>query len=270
MILGGVFLVWAVAMVILQWLRARAYVHFEYEDDALYLQMLDVVDRSHFDNTIHPGHRPSHLMPILTVLWPLYALLGGGAIAVWIIKAIMIGGGCFATFLIAKAQNLGPRHALFFGVLYLLLPPTISLTLSTFRPLTLSLGTLLFVLWAVAAGRDRSLLILCGVLLLFREDLALTLLLVAALVFWQRRTIAVPLGILAIAGLWFAVATWMLPSWGDVIVSGNLAGGGLGGTVAAVFESSHVRYYAALLLPLALLPLLSLETAVGLVGIAAI
>lgn len=268
---------WSALMVLLQWLRLRGFVHFEYEDDALYHQLLfNTGNGSWPTNTIHPLHRPSHFAPATLVLWPLYALLGSNWMALFLIKSLLIASGALAVYRLAHHAQASESQALQWAGLYLLAPPTIALTLSTIRPLALALGPLLFLLWAFVARRLRLFILLTVCCLAFREDLGLTVALLSLIALYERRSwrwILIPatLGL----GWFFCTTQFILPlilpaSYGDVIVSSNLSEGGLLASLANIVEPTHLLAVLALLLPCLFLSLTNPYVIVSAVGIAAI
>jgi len=268
---------WTAIMVLLQWLRLRGFVHFEYEDDALYHQLLfNVRDGIWPTNTIHPLHRPSHFSPVIVLLWPLYAALGSGWMALFVLKTLLIASGALAVYWLACHAKLNESQAVQWAGIYLMAPPTIALTLSTVRPLALAVGPLLFVLWAFVTGRLRLFMVLTFCVLAFREDLGLTVATLSLIALYERRGwkwTAAPL----VLGLGWLVCTtqFILPhilpaSYSDVIVSSNLSEAGWWASLANIAEPSHVLAVLALLLPLLFLPLTNPYVVVGAVGIAAI
>jgi uncharacterized membrane protein len=266
---------WCIVMVLLQHWRFEAFFSFEFEDDALYHQMLSKVGEGQWiANTIHPNHRPSHFSPFFFFLWPLYALFGGGWFAVYLIKALFVGSGAVGVFLLAHSQGLDERKSLFWGVFYLLIPPVIVLTLAPFRPIVLALGPLIFLLFTYSTGRWKSFLILMGVVLAFREDLALSVAILSMIAVFQRREIHWMLVPAAVSLTWFAVAAlWILPailpaSYGTVMVSTNVSGAGLLDTISQIFQPSHLLGALVLLLPLCFLPLGSWLILFAAVGVA--
>ena len=263
-------LLWVAGMVWLQWLRGSAGFHYEFEDDALYHQLLSgLADGGWFANTIHPVHRPSHLPLILILLRPLHWLLGGGWLAVYIIKAVAIGSGSLGVYLLARSQKLAPQAAATWGLIYLLFPPTTMLALSTFRALSLALAPLLFLIWAFSARRFALYVGILMLLLLIREDLALTAVLLSGVAVVRRYPARWPLVTVTACVGWYLVATrLLLPStlpahYDQVIYSSNIALSGLS-------DPTHWIAVTAIFLPLLGLPLLSWETAVGAVGLASI
>jgi len=257
---------WVVAVVVLQWLRLQAGFHYEFEDDALYHQILA---NGTLTNTIHPLHRPSHLPVILLLLHPLHALLGGGWGAVFLLKALFIGSGSIAIVMLGRSQGLSQRDAEAWGLVYLLFPPTLMLTFSTFRALSLAIGPLLFVLWAFCAKRWRTYLwLLCG-LLLFREDLALSAVFLAGVAWLRKYPARWTVATIGICAAWFLVTSRLilpqiLPAeYDQIIVQSNLDFGGLS-------DATHWVAVATLLAPLLFLPLGAWEASIGIVGLASI
>ncbi len=249
-----------------QQMRLQSGLHAEWEDDALYHQMLYLVGEGEFPaNTVHPKHRPSHVPLILVVLWPLYQLLGGGWMAVHLIKALFIGSGAIAIQLMTART----RHSVAWAAAWLLSPVTWALVTSTFRPLTLAVGPLMFLIWAFSERRFRTYLGLVAFTLLFREDLALTIVPLAAVAWirglprkWIVWTIVPTVG-------WFLVATRLLlpailpTDYDTIIFSSNIS-------VAGLLDGTHWLALLALLLPWAGTSLLRWEVVVGGAGVAAI
>ena len=262
-------------MVLFQHGRLEAFFSFEFEDAALYHQLLfNVGDGQWIVNTIHPLHRPSHLSPLFFLLWPLYALLGGGWVAVFIIKSVLVGSGAVAVFMLARSQSLSERDSLLWAAIYLLFPPVIVLTLSPLRPMVLALGPLLFLLWSFTSERWKSFLLWMIVVLFLREDLALsvaTLSLIAFLMKKEARWVLTP----AVVSLsWFVVAVfWLLPNflpapYGTIIMGTNLSEAGFWDSLRYLFEPTHIVGALALLLPLCFLPLGSWFILFAAVGVA--
>lgn len=273
----GLLLAWVAGVVALQWLRYRAGFHYEFEDDALYHQMLDNVGRGDlFVNTIHPLHRPSHLPLILVLLWPVHALLGGGWVGLFVIKAVAIGAGAIAVFLLGRSRGLSEPQSLAWGAIYLAFPPTIMLALSTFRPLALAVTPLLFLVWAFSARRFRTYLAVLVVALAVREDVALSAGALAVVALIRRYPAKWALWTALLCGGWFLIVAHvvvpaLLPAdYLDVVFASNVESGGALAFLGRALEPTHLVALGALLLPLLLLPLGAWEAAIGLIGVAAV
>ena len=268
------FIAWCAALVWLQHLRLSAGVHYEYEDDALYLQMLHLVgDGLAPYNTIHPLHRPSHLTPAYFALWPLYRLFGGGWTAAFILKALLIGGAAIPVFQFARRRTQ-PHLALLLALTWLLCAPTLALVQSTLRPLTLAAAPLMAMLFSYADGRLRSTVLWSVIVLACREDLALTVILLSGLAILERRSwgwIALPGGI---ALLWLGLSTQVLlplilpADYSSVVLTTNLSGGIP--LLERLVEPSHIGAMLVVIVSFGLLPLRSRLTLVGGVGLASI
>ena len=266
--------VWAALITLLQWLRLQSFFAYEFEDDALYHQLLYNIGQGHFfENSIHPGHRPSHLVAIVALLWPFYALLGSGHVALMLIKSLLVGSGAIALYLLGRQCDLSDRTASIWAGVYLLCPATIALALSTFRPLAISVGPLLFLIWAFHGKRFRPFMGLAALTLLFREDLGVTIALfslVAAIrkYSWQWRIWPAAIGI-----VWMAfVTTAILPSgYADTMGNTNVAdAGGFTDRIFQILDPTHIAAGLCLMLPLMFLPLGAWEVLIGLLGVAAI
>lgn len=273
-ILLAIGVVWVGAMVMLQSQRLEANVHYEYEDDALYLQVLDGVGRFSIPaNTLHADHRPSHVTPAYYALWPLWALMGGGWFAAFVLKALLIGSGAGAAFLLAARKGLSPRASLTLGTLWLLWAPTVVLVTSTLRPLTLAAGPLLWMMTAFETRRWRELLVWASVVVLFREDLALTVGLLGGVALLERRPwrwVLVPaIG----AGLWLLVTTQLvIPAMVGTDLAEVLTKTNMGETPLweRGIHAENALGIVALLAPLMFLPLGARISLAGLVGVASI
>ena len=273
MLLLSCLVLWAVVLTALQSRRFTAGVHYEYEDDALYMQILDGVGSAEVPrNTIHPGHRPSHFTPLFFALWPLFALLGGGWFAVFVLKSVLIGSACFAGYLLGYRKGLSPAACFALGAIWLCWPPTVVLTLSSFRPITLAMAPLCFLLVAYETRRFREMLILIGVVVLCREDLGITAGLLSVVALVERRPKKWIMAPALITGAYFVICTQLiLPQFMSVGYRDLIVGGNLDLTVwGRDWQPSHFWGLAALLLPLAFLPLGSWLVLCGAVGVAAV
>ncbi len=273
--LGLAACAWAAALVALQAARFEAGFHYEWEDDALTHQMLWNVGRGAFlENTIHPLHRPSHFEGVLVLLWPLYAGLSaliGAWPAVWTLKAVLLALAAPATFALARGEGAAPQRALLWGLVALVLPGSLALGLSTFRPLALVVAPLVALVATVRAGRVGWTLLLTLLVLAFREDLALSLVPLGLLCAWRRRwgLAGVLVGVPALV---YLVATRLvlpavLPAGYEHIVFAQNVGPGL---LERATDPSHLIAAAALLLPVLGLPITVAESVIGAASLGAI
>lgn len=273
--LAALTLAWVVALVALQALRFDAGFHYEWEDDALSHQMLWNVGRGAFlENSIHPLHRPSHLEAVLVLLWPLYAGLSallGAWPAVWTLKAALLGATGPVAYGLARHEGAPEGRALRWALLALVLPATLALALSTFRPIALAVAPLVGLVWAVRARHLGWVLGLTALTLCFREDLALAIVPLAGLAAWRREwRLAAALSLLP--ALAYGVATRVvlpavLPMSYESVVFGQNLGPGLW---ERIFDGSHLLAVAALLVPVLGLPLAAPEAVVGASSVAAV
>lgn len=267
---------WVVGMVLLQQARLNAGYHAEHEDDALYHQMLYLVGHGKlFANTILPFHRPNHLSFTYLALWPVYSFLGGGWMALHVLKAAIMASGAFAVVRLARTGGASSPTSAAWGVMYLAYPPVIVLTLGTVRPLALAVPVMLWLLDAFSARRFRPFMAWLVVALLTREDLALSGLILVGLAALERREKRWLVWPLTLCAGWFMVASWivlpaMMPAgYWTQIVEENVSQSWFETVFYNPFEPSHLLGIAALLLPLALLSLRRKEVLFGAVGIAA-
>ena len=274
--LGAAMVTWIAVMVCLQQLRLSAGYHAEHEDDALYHQMLYLVGEGRlFANTILPYHRPNHLSFTYLALWPLYAFMGGGWLALHVLKACIMASGAVAVCRLARLGGAPAWAGAAWGVVYLAYPPVIVLTLGTVRPLALAVPVLLWLLDAFVAKKFRPFLVWLVVALLTREDLALSAMLLVSLAVVERRSREWIIWPSVLCVGWFLVATRivlpaMMPAgYWDQIVAENVSQSLVDTFLMNPLQRSHLLGLAALLLPLALLPLGRREVLFGAVGIAA-
>ncbi len=268
------FVTWCIAVVWLQHLRLSAGVHYEYEDDALYLQILHFVgDGLIPHNTIHPLHRPSHITPAYFALWPIFAAMGGGWTAAFILKALLIGGAAFPVYFFA-ARRVRARYAVCLAVIWLVCAPTLALVQSTLRPLTLAATPLMAMMLSFIDRNLRTTMIWSLVVLSFREDLGLTILLLSGIALLERRDWRWIVWPAALAITWLVFSTQVLlpmilpDDYSRVVLATNLSGGLP--FVERLIEPSHLGAILVVLVSFALLPLRSLITLAGGVGLAAI
>ncbi len=274
---------WVALVVWLQWSRYAAGVHYEWEDDALTHQMLWNIGRGDFfENSIHPLHRPSHVEAALVWLWPAWAALSaalGPWPALWLLKALIVSSGALATVLLVRHEGRDQpqveRLAMIWAAVYLALPGTIALTVSTFRPVALAGGPLLFLLWACRAGRWRLAFALAALVLSFREDLALAIVPLGVVLLWRGAPRVAAIGLIALAATWFIVATRVVmpmvvvQDYAQTIVVKNL-GLDAGTLLDRLIDPTHLIGVLAILGPVLFLPLLTVESLLGGASVAAV
>ncbi|MBT9560905.1 MAG: DUF2079 domain-containing protein [Myxococcales bacterium] len=274
---------WVALLVWLQWARYDAGFHYEWEDDALSHQLLWNVGRGDFfENSIHPLHRPSHVEAALLWIWPIWSTLAsflGPWPALWLVKAALVASGALATVLLVRHEGRGQprveRLAMVWAAVYLALPGTIALAVSTFRPVALAVGPLLFLLWACRAERWRLALVLAALVLSFREDLALAVVPLGAVAWWRGAPRWAGLGLIGLAATWFVVATQVVmpliieQDYTQTVVVKNL-GFHAGALLGRLVEPTHLLGALAILGPVLFLPLTRLESIMGGASLAAV
>lgn len=274
-------LVWAAIITWLGWLRVQTFQSPEFEDEALYHQMLWAVGQgTPFENTIHPLHRPSHWSPVTLLVWPLYAAfsqLGSPHVAVALVQALALASGAFVVRLLVRAvANATPADVFRWVTVYLLFPPTLALALSPYRPLLLAVPALLLVGYGVVSRRLGLTLLGFGAAVVCREDLALVALPLALVAWLRHRDLRFVLWPLGLALAWYLVVTRavlpaILPAgYEAIVVQSNLATDGVGALLARPFERTHLVALLLLVVPLLGLPVLAWESLLGATGVAAI
>jgi uncharacterized membrane protein len=192
----------------------------------------------------------AHFDPILVLLAPLWWLWPNPELLL-VVQAVAVAAGALPVFWLARKQLGDGWAAASIALAYLLAAPAQWLTMSDFHPVALACPLLLFAWWQLDAGRLWAFALLAATAMTTKEHVGLA---VAAM------------------GIWYAVRH-RSPRAGAVIAV-------IGGVVALVavfvvvphfasaessaFESRYddpslegrdLSYLAALLLPLALLPL---------------
>ncbi|MBI4241537.1 MAG: DUF2079 domain-containing protein [Candidatus Rokubacteria bacterium] len=212
-----------------------------------------------------------HLSPIFYLFVPLF-LLVPGSVPVLVIQTASLAAGAVAVFAIARRPLGDDRLAAGFAGLYLLNPSLHGVNLRDFHPAVLAIPLLLAAVAWFDANRPIPFLLALLLTLSTREDAALPVIGFGLWALGQRRW-AWGAG-LSVMGLgWLLLATgWVMPffrgapyphlqrfahlggSVGEIVL--NLASHPLA-TLAHMATGDRLLYLAALLAPLAFLPLLS-------------
>lgn len=213
----------------------------------------------------------AHVDPILVLLAPLYAAWPSPE-ALLVAQAVIVASGALPAFWLGRRWLGDERLALAAAAVYLLYPPLQWAVVTEFHPVTLAAPLLLYCVWAAEERRHVLLGVLAVLAVLTKEQVGLAL---AVLGLWMvvrglgRRYGAV----LAAASLaWTAIAVLVIiPRFnageGSAFVEryGHLGDDGASvlaslatrpwEAVAFAADADRLGYVAALLLPLALLPL---------------
>ena len=192
----------------------------------------------------------THFDPILAALAPLWWLWPSPELLL-AVQAVAVAAGAVPLFLLAR-RHLGagwPAAAL--AAAYLLYPPVQWLTVSDFHPVALASPLLLFAWWQLDQGRLWTFALLAVAAIATKESVGLA---VAALGVWYavRYRAPRPGAAIALAGAAAALVAVL-------VVVPHFAPGG-GSPFASRYDSPSLdgrdlSYLAALLLPLALVPL---------------
>ena len=191
----------------------------------------------------------AHFDPLLVLLTPLWWLWPSPELLL-VVQAVAVGAGALPVFWLAHKHVGSPRPAAALALAYLLYPPTHWLVMSDFHTVALACPLLLFAWWHLDEGRLWAFAPLAAAAIATKEHVGLA---VAAIGVWYAIRHRAPRAGAAIATAGAAAALTAA-----LVVVPHFAATGSG------FESRYAEpslgaqdlgYAAALLLPLALLPL---------------
>ncbi len=192
----------------------------------------------------------SHFDPILAALAPLWWLWPDPELLL-VVQAVAVASGALPVFWLARKHVQADWPAAALAVAYLLSPPVQWLTLSDFHPVALACPLLLFAWWQLDQGRLWAFALLAATAIATKEHVGLA---VAAIGIWYAVRYRAPR-----AGAAIALAAGATALVAALVVVPHFATAG-----ASAFESRYespsldgrdLSYLAALLLPLALIPL---------------
>jgi len=192
----------------------------------------------------------SHFDPILVVLAPLWWLWPSPELLL-VVQAGGVALGALPVYWLARAHLDDERPALALALAYLLYPPVQWLTVSDFHPVSLACPLLLFAWWFLDERRLVPFALCAAAAMTAKEHVGLA---VAGMGAWYAVRYRAPRTGLAIAGVAGTVALVAA-----LVVVPHFAPAG-----SSAFESRYddpildgrdLRYLAALLLPLGLIPL---------------
>lgn len=192
----------------------------------------------------------SHFDPILAALAPLWWLWPSPELLL-VVQAVAVAVGAVPAFWLARKRLAGDWAAAAIAAAYLLLPPVQWLTLSDFHPVALATPLLLFAWWFLDERRLWPFALFAGAAIATKEQVGLV---VAAMGVWYAVRYRRP-G----QGALIAVAAGAAAAVVVLVIVPHFASSG-----ASAFQSRYenpsldgrdLSYLAALLLPLALLPL---------------
>ena len=219
-----------------------------------------------------------HLSPIMYVFVPAF-WLAPSPVVLLIAQSVALALGAAAVFGLARARLRDERPAAAFALLYLINPSLHGINVRDFHAAALAIPLLLAAMWAVEAGRPWLALLPAAVTLLCREDAALP---VVGLGVWmalgRRRWwpgAAAALGALVVLAVDLRLLipayrgepythlwryAWLGDSLGAIVATGLLHPLR---TLGALLTADRLVYLAAMLAPLALLPLLGGADLIG-------
>lgn len=215
----------------------------------------------------------AHVDPILVLFTPL-EWTGVLPQALLVAQAVLVALGALPAFWLGRRWLGDDRLAVAAAAVYLLYPPIQWATLTDFHPVTLAAPLLLFCIWAAEERRYATLTVVAVLAALTKEEVGLALVVLGIWMVVRGLGRRYGFALAATSAAWVAVALLVvIPHFnggeGSAFVDryGALGpdGAGIARTLvtrpweAATVAGSYDRlsYLAALLLPLALLPLLA-------------
>ena len=215
----------------------------------------------------------AHVDPILVAFAPLW-WLWPSPVMLLTVQAVAVALGALPVFWLARKHLVSERAGLGFAFAYLLYPAVQWLTLNEFHPVALATPFLLFAIWYLDEDRLLAFAVFAAAACLCKEEIPLV---VAALGGWYAlaRRRRVPGAVIAVAGI--AVAATAIgvvtPHFNEGASSAfygryDEVGGSPRGILetavtdpgrllSVAFDERGLRYLAELVLPLALLCILS-------------
>lgn len=274
-VLGAMVVAWCVVFIALGWLRQERFATYSF-DLGIYDQGVWLLSRFHDPFVTVRGLElfGHHVNPILVVFVPFY-WLGAGPLFLLSAQVVVQGSGAIAIFLLAR-DRLHDRWLAVALAAVLLLNPTYQwLTWEFFHPDALAIAPLLFAYWAARTGRWKWFVVFAVVAAACKEDVALALAVMGALIAVRGHR---KIGLLTLGAsiAWYAVATRVvIPLSNGIGPFYDTFFGNLGknpvevGThlvthpkeaVDLAKQPDRVSYYEMMFAPVAFLPLLAIPT----------
>ncbi|HEV8637419.1 MAG TPA: DUF2079 domain-containing protein [Chloroflexota bacterium] len=148
-----------------------------------------------------------HVEPLLLLIAPLYRLWPDPRLLLWL-QAAVVAAGALPVAWLARTVVGGRLAAPCFGLAYLLAPGLEGAALSDFHAVALAAAWLAIGLWLVESARPGAALPFFALAALSREDAALLVAFVGAVLaargWLTGRAVGPPAGVAAAAGLWAA------------------------------------------------------------------
>ncbi len=141
----------------------------------------------------------AHFDPIVVLLVPLWWLWPSPELLL-VVQAVAVALGAVPVYLLARKHLGDDRAGLLFGAVYLLYPPTQWLVVDDFHPVALATPLLLAAIWFLDEERLLPFAVCAGAACLTKEQIGL---------------------VVAMLGLWFAVAHGRRLAGGVVVVTGT-------------------------------------------------
>ena len=214
----------------------------------------------------------NHVNPVIYLLVPFY-WLGAGAHFLYLVQVVAIASAAIPLYDMARTRLGSPRLALVVPFAWLLYPANEWMTSWAFHPEYLAMPAIIYAYWFAQRGRWLPYWMCVGLVLSTKEDAALAIIALGAVLLIRGRT-RVGLVTIAVAAAWFIICLDVIMplatpgSTPTALYQYSQFGTSLWSIlfnivrhpshlVGAIFTWSHVHYYEQLALPLGLLFALS-------------
>lgn len=273
--------VFAVLFSVLSWLKYRAYMDARFDLGNMVQAVYNTAHGRFLEITTgeevprQMSRLGSHVDPILAV-FALPWLLWPSPVMLLVLQAAIVATGAWPAYRLGARVTRDPRAGALLAGAYLLYPATGFLVLNEFHPVALATPLLLWAFLCLEENRwlrGGAFLVLAA---LCKETVPLVIA-TMGMYFAVRKRSWKPLVITVCAGVYFAVAVWVIiPHFNEgqsafVARYGEYGGGAAeivrtmiaepGRTMSDLLAPSNLIYWARLLGPLGFLPLLSPLTA---------
>ena len=145
----------------------------------------------------------AHFDPIVVVLVPLWWIWPSPELLL-VVQAVAVALGAVPVYLLAQKHLGGDRAGLAFAIVYLLYPPTQWLVVDDFHPVAFATPLLLAAIWFLDENRLLPFAVCAGAACLTKEQIGL---------------------VVAMLGLWYAVAHGRRAAGAVILASGTAAAG---------------------------------------------
>ncbi len=150
-----------------------------------------------------------HFEPILIPLSLLYLVIPNVKFLL-VFQVAVVGSGALPAYLLATRRLRNVLWGLFFAVVFLIYPSLQAAVIFAFHPETLAATLVMWALYLLAVRRYRWLIIVCFVMLLCKETMALDVFMIGAFVVLIHRRPRLGLSLVLMAALMLALALFTM------------------------------------------------------------